>query len=190
VSSHDLESAQEIADWLRLHLISSHRLSYPYARKWEIGGCSAKHWLWSWPSDRLSDLAAGLVSCNYPVAAVEDGVVIRLSDKSVKLCVNRSSPGPGLPDAYAFIDVGSDLPGYVGNSPEVIVELLRGYPSPAPPLVESDLIEVGFPGREHAELTYVGSWQWDVHGEARETDFVRRAVAATLAAIDARKAQQ
>jgi hypothetical protein len=74
---------------------------------------------------------------------------------------------------------------FVGDAPEVIVELLRGFLSPPPPHADVDFIQIGFPGHEGDEVTYVGSWQWDIHGEARGQEFIDRAAAATLAAIKA-----
>lgn len=185
-----LESPNEIADWLRTHLTNGYDLSYPYARKWEIGGCTAGHALWTWPADRIFDLAVGLAACGFSVSGIDDGVQVRLEKATVKVSANRSSPGNGAPDAYSVFESQDPLPAYTGNSPEVIVEILRGYEEPPPPLIENDIVEVGFPGRPESEWTYVGSWQWDVHGEARGTDFVRRAAAATLSAIDAVKAKQ
>ncbi|MGY4710179.1 hypothetical protein ACXDF8_11590 [Mycolicibacterium sp. CBM1] len=74
---------------------------------------------------------------------------------------------------------------YVGNSPEVVIALLRGLLLPPAPRRDVEVVQIGFPGHERDEVTYVGSWQWDIHGEARGPEFVDRAVAATLAAIDA-----
>ncbi len=70
------------------------------------------------------------------------------------------------------------------------IDIVRGYVEPTPLLIKRDIIEIGFPGRPGADLTYVGSWQWDVHGKARGTEFLQRATAATLKAIKAGKARQ
>jgi hypothetical protein len=56
---------------------------------------------------------------------------------------------------------------------------------PSTPGVQTEEIQVGFPGGR-AEPTYVGSWQWDVHGE----DAIKRAAAATKAAIDISRRQR
>jgi hypothetical protein len=74
---------------------------------------------------------------------------------------------------------------YTGDSPEVVVEMVRNLLAPVPPAVTDDRVQVGFPGRHNSATTYVGSWQWDIHGEARGTEFIDRAAAATLAAINA-----
>jgi hypothetical protein len=188
VSSGGLDSAKGIADWLRSHRTKGFDLSYPYGRKWEIGGCIATHSLWAWPTDRILDLSIGIASCGHRVFGVEGGVLVVLPDSTIKVSANRSSPGEGPPDAYSFFESETQSPCYTGNSPEIIVMMLRGFEDPSPPLVESEIVEIGFPGRPESDLTYVGSWQWDVHGEARGSDFVRRASAATLDAINVRKA--
>jgi hypothetical protein len=58
-----------------------------------------------------------------------------------------------------------------------------GKPPVAPEL------QMGFPGAPKSETTYVGSWQWNVHGEAMSHEFVKLAASATLAAIEAQKAR-
>ncbi|KDE98572.1 hypothetical protein Y900_006365 [Mycolicibacterium aromaticivorans JS19b1 = JCM 16368] len=99
--------------------------------------------------------------------------------------VDRSIPGDGPPEAYMLESTQCGRPDYIGNSPEVLIELIRSLLVPVPALVQDPLVQVGFPGQPPGELTYVGSWQWDVHGEARGTEFINRAAAATLAAIEA-----
>ncbi|CAN5208174.1 hypothetical protein BH09ACT8_BH09ACT8_28920 [soil metagenome] len=190
MSTGRFESPKDIADWLRSHLTNRYDLSYPYARKWETGGCTAKYALWAWPADRVLDLATGVYSSGHPVSGVDDGVLVALPNATIKVSANRSSPGDGVPDAYSFFGNPSQLPGYTGNSPEVVVEVLRAYGHPPPPQVDSDVVVVGFPGRPESDLTYIGSWEWDVHGEARGAEFVRRATAATLTVIDGAKAKQ
>jgi hypothetical protein len=190
MTARELKSPAEVAAWLRGNRTWQNSLSWPYERKWETGGCSARHDLWTWPSDRFLDLATGLASCGYPISGVDGGVVVASPNGDLKVCVNRSNPGDGPPDAYALWENASAQPVYIGNSPEVIVEMVRGYGDSPPPLVDDELVIVGFPGRPVAELTYVGSWQWGVHGEARGEEFVRRAGAATLDAINARRNQR
>jgi hypothetical protein len=80
-------------------------------------------------------------------------------------------------------------PQYVGNSPEVVTELVRQLCKPPPHPGEDTKVQVGFPGCDR-EPKYVGSWQWNIQGEARGEEFVRRAAAATLAAIEARSSEQ
>jgi hypothetical protein len=80
-------------------------------------------------------------------------------------------------------------PQYVGNSPEVVTELARQLCKPPPHPVEDTKVQVGFPGYSR-EPKYVGNWSWNIHGEARGEEFVRRAAAATLAAIEARSSEQ
>jgi hypothetical protein len=112
---------------------------------------------------------------------------VALPSTAVKVSANRSSPGEGPPDTYSFFDGEVGAPVYTCNSPEVIVQFLCGYSAPPPAPVQADFIQIGFPGRTDAEVTYVGSWQWDVHGEARGAATVLRAGAAIVKAIDGRK---
>jgi hypothetical protein len=185
-----LTSAPAIVEWLRTRMRKGEGLSLPYARRWEIAGRVATNFLWEWPADRLSDLGSALDSLGRPVSGTPDGVRVNLINQPVWLGVNRSSSGDGPPDAYLVRFRPEVLPDYVGNSPEVVEELLRGLAQPSPPAaVDGKEVQVGFPGGR-AEPTYVGSWQWDIHGEARGEDAIRRAAAATMAAIDKRRSQR
>ncbi|TGD86873.1 hypothetical protein BayCH28_16735 [Mycolicibacterium sp. CH28] len=181
-----LDSAGAVAAWLRRHLRKGEGLTHPYARKLEIANYVPEHSLWTkWTEDRLLTFGAGLLALGRPVRAASDGVKLELAGKSVTVAANRSAPGEGLPDAYLFQATASGPADYVGDSPEVVVEIIRNVLAPIPPLVEDDWVQIGFPGRRDGETTYVGSWQWDIHGEARGQEFVNRAAAATLAAIEA-----
>jgi hypothetical protein len=189
MTSEALTTATAIADCLRLRIRNGEGLTAPYARRWEVGGRTPTHSLWDWPSDRLATLGSGLLSLDHPVYGIADAVVVDLPPTPVVVAVNRSSPGDGPLDAYIVSLQASQPPRYVGNSPEVVTELIRKLPEPPPRLAEDKRVQVGFPGYER-EPKYVGSWQWDIHGEARGEDFVKRAAAATLAAIETRSAER
>ncbi|BBY65404.1 hypothetical protein MHEL_36470 [Mycolicibacterium helvum] len=181
-----LDSAAAIADWLRAHLRKGEGLTHPYARKLEIANYVPTHSLWTtWTEDRLLTFGAGLVAIRRPIRTASDGVKVELAGRSIIVAANRSAPGEGLPDAYLFQATPGRPADYTGDSPEVVIETIRGLLAPVPPPVADDRVQVGFPGREASATTYVGSWQWDIHGEARGTEFVNRAAAATLAAIEA-----
>ena len=183
-TSNELVSSDAIAAWIGQHLTKGEGMRRPYKRKWENGGCSPTHSLYSWPSDRVASLAAGLASLGRRVFGSENGIVIEMAGSLVRVSADRSDPGEGPPREY-LIQVLDGPVNYVGNSPEVIVELLRALPLPPSPLVDVDFVQIGFPGHERDEVTYVGSWEWNIHGEARGSEFVDRAAAATLAAIEA-----
>jgi hypothetical protein len=189
MTSDALTTSTAIANWLRVRVRNGEGLTAPYARRWEVGGCSPTHSLWDWPSDRLATLGTGLLSLGHPVYGIEDAVIVDVPDVPVVVAVNRSSPGDGPPDAYIVSSQPGQPPQYVGNSPEVVTELIRNVLEPSPPFVDDKRVQVGFPGYDR-EPKYVGSWQWNVHGEARGEEFVRRAAAATLAAIEARSAEE
>lgn len=185
-----LSEANAIAAALRSRMLVGHDLSRPYARRWEIGGCEPQHSLWRRPYDGLAVLGASLLQLGVPIDAVEDGILVGNRSAQTWVAANRSMHGDGPPDAY-LVGRGADRPAlYTGNAPEVIIELLRTLSAPTPPLATSDILQVGFPGIEGAATTYVGSWQWNVHGEARNDEFVNRAAAATLAAIRARESAE
>ncbi len=76
----------------------------------------------------------------------------------------------------------------VVNSPEVVLELVKAYNTPPEAIQPTEIIQIGFPGIHHDSHTYVGSWQWNIHAEARGDVFVRRTADATLAAIRATEA--
>lgn len=183
-TSDQLSSAAAIYDWIKGHPTKGEGMLRPYSRKWENGGCSPRHSLRHWQTDRVKTLADGLASLAYPVFGVNNGVLVDIGGTTVRVAGDRSVRGDGPPLEYLIQILGSPV-NYVGDAPEVVVELLRGLSSPPAPHVGTDFIQVGFPGHEQDEVTYVGSWQWDIHGEARGPEFVDRAAAATLAAIEA-----
>lgn len=182
--SPELKSPDAIAEWIGRHLTKGQGMRRPYKRKWENGGCFPEHSLGSRPSGRVAILAAGMDSLGYPTQGVADGAIVSIGSGDVKVAADRSDPGDGPPRDYLIQILGGPV-NYVGNSPEVIIELLRALPLPPPPRLDVDFIQIGFPGHEQDEATNVGSWQWDIHGEARGQEFVNRAAAATLAAIEA-----
>ncbi len=166
MTSERLTTTTSIADWLRLRVRNGEGLTAPYARRWDVGGCSPTHSLWDWRTDRLAILGSSLLSLGHPVYGIKDGVIVDMPHMPVVIAVNRSNPGGGPPDAYLMSCQPGQPPQYVGNSPEVVTELIRNLSEPPPPLVEDKQVQVGFPGYDR-EPKYVGSWQWDVHGEAR-----------------------
>jgi hypothetical protein len=186
--SEALTTATAIAGWLRLRIRKGDGLTAPYARRWDVGGCTPSHSLWDWPSDRLVTLGSGLLSLGQAVYGVSDEILIELPDKAVWVSADRSIPGDGPPEAYMVRLHTDQPPRYVGNSPEVVTQLIRRLLEPPPPLVEDKRVQVGFPGYDR-EPKYVGSWQWNIHGEARGEEFVKRAAAATLEAIEAGSAE-
>ncbi|MBB3602528.1 hypothetical protein FHT40_002161 [Mycolicibacterium sp. BK556] len=186
--SNGLNSPDAIAAWLSGHLTKGEGMRRPYYRKWENGGCSPKHSLRSWRSDCVAILADGLASLGRPIFGSENGVIVQMLGSGARVSADLSLRD--RPPREFVIQVLDGPGNYVGDSPEVIVELLRGLASTAPPLVEVDIIDVGFPGHEQDEFTYVGSWQWGVHGEAQGAEFVARAAAATLAVIEAAESER
>lgn len=159
----------------------------PYARRWEVGGCEPVHSLHSYPYDGIQVLGDGLIALGRPVIPSEDGVRIGGEHLGVWVAANRSIRGEGPPDAYLLGLDGEPDPRYAGNAPEVILVLLAGISAPPPPIPKDRELQVGFPGLPDRGVTYVGSWQWDIHGEVRDDEFVRRAAAATLATIRSKK---
>ena len=184
MTSDLLSSADAIDGWIKGHKTKGEGMTRPYSRKWENGGCSPSHSLRDWRSDRVRTLADGLASLDHPVSGVRDGVLVDVGGISVRVSGDRSVRGEGPPEEYLVQIVGGPV-NFVGDSPEVIVELVRGLSFPPPPQPDVDYIQIGFPGYERDEVTYVGSWQWDIHGEARGQEFVNRAAAATLTALEA-----
>jgi hypothetical protein len=179
-----LTSAAAIGDWLRTHMRKGDGLSRPYARRWETAGRGPTHFLWTWPTDRLASLASALQDLGASVVGIRDGVRVDFPGRPVVIGVNRSGRGDGPPDAFSVRLTPDLLPEYVGNSPEVVEELLRGLARSAPPAAANQHeLQVGFPGAD-ADPTYVGSPEWDIHGEVRGDAALRLATAATTAAID------
>ena len=184
-----LTTPTEIADWLRVRIRKGEGLTFPYARRWDVGGCEPTHSLWDWRTDRLTILGSGLLSLGHPVYGTNDAVIVDVSNMQVVVAANRSTPREGPPDAYIVCLHPNQPAQFVCNSPEVVTELIRQLPEQPQSLVDDKRVHVGFPGYEDREPKYIGSWRWNVHGEARGEEFVKRAAAATLAAIEARSAE-
>lgn len=183
-----LESGEEIADWLRQHMRTDLYLSAPYRRRWHLGGYEPTHFLATWPTDRLKQFGSDLCASRFEVRASPLGVRVSVGDQGIVVAAARTDLGDGPPTEYAMFVEAEDLPAYVTNSPEVVAQLIRALGGTlATPLPECDLIQVGFPGQMSSEVTYIGSWQWDIHSEARSPEFVQRAVHAIVDAIEARK---
>lgn len=180
--SPDLDTPDLITAWLLGHLTKGEGMRRPYHRKFENGGCSPKFSLRNWRTDPVATLGAGLSTLCRPVLGTDTGVIIQMAASSIRVSANLCLPDRP-PSEYLVQILGRPV-NYVGDSPEVVIELLRGFDAPPSPFAATELIEVGFPGHEQDELTYVGCWQWGVHGEARGSEFVARAAAATLAAIE------
>lgn len=190
MSPEQLTTETAIADWLRARVRKGEGLTAPYARRWDVRGCAPTHSLWDWRTDRLTILGSSLLALGYAVYGVNDELLVDAPHSPVWISVDRSIPGDGPPEAYMLRLDSDQPPQFVCNSPEVVTELIRHLPEPPRPLADDKRVQVGFPGYEHREPEYVGSWQWNVHGEARGEEFVQRAAAATLAAIEARSAEE
>jgi hypothetical protein len=190
LTAGSLDSVSEIASWFKQHTRVDFGLTAPYRRRWYVGGCEPKHSLFDFPSDRWEVLGAGLLSTGHPLTRSDAGVEIELPERRVTVAVSRTVPGDGPPNGYAIFIGCSSQPDYVGDSPEVITELVRRLTQPETPLPDCSLLQVGFPGRPSGDMTYVGCWQWDVHSEARNEEFIHRAAQAIVDAIELRKANQ
>lgn len=183
MSSESSPTATDIAAALRSTVRKGQGMRVPYARRWEVGGCEPIHSLHSYPYDGVQVLSDGLSRLAGPVSLTENGVRVGDAEFGVWVAANRSIRGEGPPDAYLLGCAGEPDPRYAGNSPEVILALLERLSSPVPSIPTDREIQVGFPGLPDPGVTYVGSWQWNIHGEVRDDEFVRRAAAATLATI-------
>lgn len=183
-TSDELNTSAGIASWIGGHFTEGEGMRRPYKRKWENGGCAPEYSLGTRPSERVARLADGLASLGRPIVGTDNGIIIEVAGRLVRVSADQSEPGDGPPQA-CLMQILNGPVNYVGNSPEVIIELLRGLPLAPPPPIDVDFVQIGFPGHEQDELTYVGSWEWNVHGEARGSEFINRAAAATLAAIEA-----
>jgi hypothetical protein len=163
-------------------------LTVPYQRRWEVGGCEPNRSLRSYPYDGVRVLATGLKDLERPMFTAPDRIIVEYWARSCWVAVDRSTRGVGPPDAFL---VGMEEEGtgrYVGNAAEVVVEMVRealGQSTRTQP-AEAD-VQIGFPGLHNTTTTYVGSWQWNVHGEVSEEDLAVRAAQATLRAIAAKK---
>jgi hypothetical protein len=96
MTSEALTTSTAIADWLRVRVRSGEGLAAPYARRWEVRGCTPTHTLWDWPSDRLATLGADLLSLGYPVYGIEDAVTVAVPGVPVVVAV-EAAPGTALP---------------------------------------------------------------------------------------------
>lgn len=160
-------------------------LSAPYARKWAVGGCEATNSLFTYPYDALEVFSTAISELDVSVWTSAHGLTVSRGDTRVWVAINRSIRGDGPPDAYLIGRYPDQLADYVGNAPQVVTHMLQRIDQPVQLVPEAPGLVVGFPGMEDRKLTYVGSWQWNVHGEARDDEFVGRAAVATMAAIRA-----
>ncbi|MHA0285657.1 hypothetical protein ACXYX3_04290 [Mycobacterium sp. C3-094] len=158
-------------------------LSVPYARKWDVRGCRPKHSLWTYPHDALATLSSGLVLMEKPLVWKENAVQIGDGLDGLWVGVDRSIRGEGPPEDYLLGRIGKPTAAYVSNSPEVILEMIGQWGDSVGDVAERADLQIGFPGMEGRRPIYVGSWQWNLHGEASDDDFIKRAAAATVAAI-------
>jgi hypothetical protein len=186
----DLNSHKDIIEALRNRMRVGEGLSAPYARKWAIGGCEASHSLWKYPHDAISDLANGLTELKVPLLAGNDAIIVNTGRATVWVAVSGNTRNADRAAAFLFGRSEEKAPAVVVNSPEVVIELIRAYSDPPEPIPRTEIIQVGFPGIRDDSRTYVGSWQWNVHGEAQGEEFVCRTANATLAAIRAKEAQR
>jgi len=142
----------------------------------------------TYPYDGVQVLSEGVARLGWTVRGAESGIVLEKGVLTAWVAADRSDPGDGPPEAYLLGRGGEDSARYTGNAPEVIIALLEGLSTPVPPMPTDPTLKVGFPGLPDRGVTYVGSWQWNIHGEVRDDEFVRRAAVATLAAIRAKEA--
>ena len=168
---------------LRARMRVGQGLSRPYARKWDVGGCIPQHSLWRHRDDPLANLSKGLLAFKQPLMWAKDAVQIGEGRNPLWVAVNRSLPGDGPPDAYLLGQSSDDAAIYIGNSPEVILEMINEWAGPVPDVVASPELQIGFPAMEDRWPKYVGSWQWNIHGEVRNEDVLRRAAAGTITVI-------
>lgn len=183
MSASNLATATDIAAALRSNVRKGQEPSVPYARKWEIGGCAPIHSLRTHPYDGVEVLSKGLAGLGRRIVPIEYGLLVGDPGTGLWVAANRSVRGEGPPDAYIAGCVGEERSRYTGNAAEVVLMLLEQILAPAPQLQTDDELQVGFPGLPDRGVTYVGSWQWNIHGEATDDEFVRRAAHATLATI-------
>jgi hypothetical protein len=189
MSVGNLVTAAEIAAALRSNMRKGQEPSVPYARKWEIGGCAPVHSLKTYPYDGVEVLGQGLAELGRRVVPIECGLLVGDSGTGLWVAANRSVRGEGPPDAYIVGREGEERGRYTGNAAEVVLMLIEQIPAPVPPLPTDKELQVGFPGLPDRGATYVGSWQWNIHGEAKDDEFVRRAARATLATIRSKEAR-
>jgi hypothetical protein len=172
-----------IAEALRNRMRVGEGLTAPYARRWAVGGCEATHSLWTYPRDAISDFANGLTELKVPVDTGDDAINIDTASGTIWVGVNGRTRSADRASEFLIGRGNERIPALVINSPEVAIELIRAYSAQPDPIPQTDIVQVGFPGISNDSRTYVGSWQWNVHAEARGDEFVHRAASATLTAI-------
>jgi len=136
---------QQISAALRERMRVGQGLSAPYARKWDVGGCAPGHSLWRYPHDSLESFSNGLVALRRPLDWSERGLQVGYGADALWVAINRSLRGEGPPDAYLVGRPGTDAALYIGNSPEVILEILDTWPKLVVGQAHSDELQIGFP---------------------------------------------
>jgi hypothetical protein len=187
MNREELVLPSDIADALRARMRKGQGLTVPYARRWDLGGCEPIHRVKTYPYDGLLVLGTALWELGRPIVPVSDGLIIEIGLEQVWVAADRTMRGEGPPDAYLVGTHETQTGRYVGDTAEVVVEMVRGMSAAPPDLPTVPGLQVGFPGLRNTTTIYVGSWQWGVHGEAIDDEFVRRAASATVAAIEAKK---
>ncbi|MHA7662682.1 hypothetical protein [Mycolicibacterium sp. HS_4_1] len=186
----ELITRDEIVAALRKRMRVGAGLTVPYARKWSLGGCEPSHSLWTFPHDDISTMAAGLLQLDASITATNDAVLVGLADSMVWVAVNGHTRDAQRASDFLIGRQGESRAVHVGNAPEVALEIIRGLSAPPAPIpAPCEILQVGFPGIHASDPTYVGSWQWYIHGEARDDEYVRRAANATLNAIQAKESK-
>jgi hypothetical protein len=183
-------SEQAFADALRVRMRKGCGLSYPYARRCEIAGLEATHSLHSYPHDGLLTVGRALAAQRSLVFAATERLIVDGYPKAFWVAADRSTRVDGPPNDYLLGWEGEQIPRYVGNAAEVIAEMIHRWEDRIPQVPSKPDVQIGFPGRPESAHTYVGSWRWNVHGEATVDQFVLRAASATQEAIDASRARE
>jgi hypothetical protein len=141
----------------------------------------------SYPYDGLLVLGTGLSELGRPVVPVSDRLIIEGGLEKILVSADRTVRGEGPPDTYCVGTGETQTARYIGDTAEVVIHIVREMSAAVPALPAVTGLQIGFPGLRNIKKTYVGSWQWGVHGEAVDDEFVRRAATATLTAIEAKK---
>lgn len=186
----NINGRDEIVEALRTRMRVGEGLSVPYARKWAIGGCEASHSLWTYPHDAISDFANGLIALKVPFHADSAAIVVDTGWASIWVAVNGKTRKSDRASDFLVGRNEERTPAVIINSSEVVIEIIRAYVGPPKPITETEIIQIGFPGIRDDSHTYIGSWQWNVHGEARDEEFVCRTASATLTAIRAKETER
>ena len=187
MNREELVFPSDIADALRARMRKGQGLTVPYARRWDVGGCEPTHSVKSYPYDGLLVLGTALSEVGRAVIPASDRLIIEGGPELIWVSADRTVRGDGPPDAYLVGTGTTQTARYVGDTAEVVVHIVRGLSAAPPALPTVAGLQVGFPGLRNPTKTYVGSWQWGVHGEAADDEFVRRAAHATAKAIEAKK---